>query len=131
MAVDSWEPGGEIRPDEALLTRLAGIGRDNPETPAKGLSEDEIRRFAPLMRLATEDWTAPVASLEDALLVELVRFFTVAEMKLTGWEAGERSPVIPIVKELRKRDAYPAELTRWIKDHTDNRFLPYGSLIGR
>jgi hypothetical protein len=39
--------------------------------------------------------------------------------------------VIAIVRELRHRGSYPKELTAWIKAHTTNRFLPYGSLADR
>ena len=131
MAVGSWDPASEVRPDAALLTRLAGIGRLTPEDPADALSEDEVRAFAPLMRLVADDWAPLLSALDDALLVDLVRFFTVAEMKLAGWEGGDRSPVIAMVKVLRGRKSYPPELTRWIKDRTDNRYLPYGSLLDR
>ena len=131
MGVGSWDPGSQVRPDAALLGRLAGIARQTPDEPAQGLSEDEIRAFAPIMRLAAEDWVPLLSALDDALLVDLVRFFTVAEMKLAGWEGGDRSPVIAMVKVLRERNSYPPELTRWIKDRTDNRFLPSGSLLDR
>ena len=131
MAVGSWDPGSDLRPDAALLTRLARIGRRTPEDPADAMSEDEVRGLAPLMRLAASDWVPLLSTLDDALLVDLVRFFTVAEMKLVGWEGGDRSPVIAIVKVLRERKCYPPELTRWIKDRTDNRYLPYGSLLDR
>ena len=131
MAVGSWDPGSQIRPDAALLERLADIARRSPDDPADGLSEEEIRGFAPLMRLAAADWGPLLPALDDSLLVDLVRFFTVAEMKLTGWEGGDRSPVIAMVKVLRERKSYPSELTRWIKDRTDNRYLPYGSLLDR
>lgn len=129
--VGRWEPAKDIHPDPALLERFARIGGATPEEPAASLSEEEIRRFAPLMRLGAKDWSAVLESLEDVALVDLVRFFTVAEMKLAGWDAGERSPVIYCVRELRKRGCYPADLTAWIKAHTDNRFLPYGSLLDR
>ena len=39
--------------------------------------------------------------------------------------------MIPLVRELKRRGAYPAELTAWIKANTDNRFLPYGNLMDR
>jgi hypothetical protein len=70
-------------------------------------------------------------ALADAQLVQLTKFFTLAEMQLPGWEALARSPVIPIVAELRRRGCYPGDLTAWIKAHTTNRFLPYGSLLDR
>ena len=52
-------------------------------------------------------------------------------MRLPNWEALGRSPVIPLVAELKRRGRYPRELTGWIKANTTNRFLPYGSLLDR
>ncbi len=62
-------------------------------------------------------------------LLHLVRFFTLAEMQLSGWEAGAESPVIWIVKTLRRRKSPPSkDLLLWIKANSDNRFIPNGAL---
>ena len=61
----------------------------------------------------------------------MVKCFTVAEMRLPGWEAGAHSPVIAIVAELRRRKAHPKGLTAWIKAHTTNRFLAARELLDR
>ena len=76
------------------------------------------------------DWQAAAQGLEAEEIERLVRFYTLAEA-LPGWEAGAQSPVIPLARELKARDAWPDDLTAWIKAHTDNRFLPYGSLMDR
>ena len=40
------------------------------------------------------------------------------------------SPVIWLCRELKKRGAFPdPELIQWIKENTDNKFLPYGNLL--
>ena len=62
-------------------------------------------------------------------LVSLVRFFTLVEAGVSGWEAGRKSPVIPLVRFLKARDAFTPELRRWVKSNTDNRYLPYGSAL--
>lgn len=95
------------------------------------LTADEIERYAGLMRLSATDWTPLLAKASDERLVALVKFFTLAEMRLPGWEALARSPVIPLVAELKRRGRYPTELTTWIKANTTNRFLPYGSLLDK
>ena len=76
-------------------------------------------------------WTGVVGTLDAATLEALARFFTLAETRLPGWEAGARSPVIALARELRRRGSMTPELGAWIKAHTDNRFLPYGSLLDR
>ena len=83
------------------------------------------------MKLPPDVWSPLLAAESDARLVQLAKFFTVAEMRLPGWEAGARSPVIAIVARTATPQRYPKELTAWIKAHTTNRFLPYGSLADR
>ncbi len=68
-------------------------------------------------------------SLDDTTLVDLVHFFTLAEMQLSGWDAGPQNPAIYLARILRGRGAFPPELRKWIKAHTDNRYLPYGSAL--
>ena len=67
--------------------------------------------------------------LDDGELDDLIRLFTLAEMQLPGWEAGKKSPVIYLVRILKARDAFSADLRRWVKANTDNRYLPNGSAL--
>jgi hypothetical protein len=77
------------------------------------------------------DWAAAAAALDDAQIVALVRLFTLAEMAFPGWKGADRSPVIAFAALLKQRGAFPAGLTAWIRANSDNRFLPYGSLMRR
>jgi hypothetical protein len=136
MSVGTWQPQPppiDITP--ALLDRLIAAGSQLPDdgsaTPdALGFSGDDASRHAALMRQPAEVWQRAVAGRADDELIALVRFFTVAE-QLPGWQAGAASPVIPIAGELRARGSYPPALTRWIRAVSDNRFLPYGSVLDR
>ena len=129
--VGVWQPNVHgVTLNAALLARLTRAA-DSLDVQAFGLTTDEVVEFASVMRHPAADWTPLLADQPDAVLVQLVRFFTLAEMQLTGWEALGHSPVIPIVAELRRRKSYPHELTAWIKAHTNNRFLPYGNLLDR
>ncbi|MGB5325866.1 MAG: hypothetical protein WBN40_10640, partial [Pseudomonadales bacterium] len=59
----------------------------------------------------------------------LMRFFTCAEMQLPGWQAGDKSPVIAINKILKRRGhKLDKAMLGWIRQHSDNRFLPNGPL---
>lgn len=130
MSVGSWDPGS--RPiTSADVDRLL-LAAGHLEVPDFGLSAEEIARFAALARHGGPvDWQAATAELLSAHIVELIRLFTLAEMRFAGWESGARSPVVPLVATLKERGEYPPTLTRWIKDHTSNRFLPHGSLLDR
>ncbi|MCZ6617474.1 MAG: hypothetical protein O7E57_05025 [Gammaproteobacteria bacterium] len=99
--------------------------------PEFGLEEGEVAALAPLARCGSADWAAASEGLGDAEVIALIRLFTLAEEAFALWDAGAKSPVIPLAAQLKKRGVYPDDLTAWIKAHTGNRFLPYGSLLDR
>lgn len=131
MSVESFDPGARKLPldrtvIEELLEAAGHLGDENC-----GLEQARIAALATVARHGEDcDWGRAAAELAPAELERLIRLFTRAET-LPGWESGPRSPVIPLAAELKKRGEYPPELTRWIKANTENRFLPYGSLMDR
>jgi hypothetical protein len=113
-----------------VLAELIGAA-ENLETPDFGLDRERIGALAALARHDEKvDWRQAAEGLDSEQIVALAKLFTLAE-RLPGWEAGARSPVIPLAAVLKARGDYPDDLTAWIKGHTDNRFLPYGSLMDR
>ncbi len=133
MSVESFDPSaGAARRQvtEADVARLLeAAARLN--APDFGLSSAEVADFAALARHPDVDWQAPVARLEDAQVLALLRLFTLAEGALPGWAAGGKSPVVVMAAALRQRNAYPEGLTAWIRANSENRFLPYGNLMDR
>jgi hypothetical protein len=127
--VGVWQPD-DVPLSAATLVRLADAA-DSLEEPNLGLSPLEVATWGALMKLPADAWAPLLATESDEQLVRIAKALTVAEMRLPGWESGARSPVIVIVRELRRRNTYPKELTVWIKAHTTNRFLPHGSLADR
>ena len=131
MAVDGFDPSllKTGLTDDVMLQFLAASERlDDAQF---GLDELAVKRLGPLARSDAGDWPAAAGGLDSAQIIALVRLFTLAEERLAGWDAAARSPVIELVRELKARDAYPADLTSWIKANTTNRFLPHGSLMDR
>ena len=96
-----------------------------------GLDAAERSRLAPWMTAGHSLWEAAAEGADAGEVVAWIRFLTLAEAQLPGFEAGAKSPVVPLARALRRRGEYPADLTRWIKAHTTNRFLPHGSLMDR
>ena len=138
MSVGSWDPAdASVELNTEVIDTLLAAFRTGT-APGFGLSDQEIARLAAFARhraasvvkKAVCDWGDAATTLTDEQIVELIRLYTQAE-SLPGWEAGAASPVIPLAKTLKSRGVYPAELTRWIKANSDNRFLPYGSLMDR
>ncbi len=127
----SWAPDDAVVPTTALVRRFGVGGCDHPDNPAAVVTVAEIESLAPLMRADLDAWTACFEGVPDAELVGFIRFFTLAEMQLPGWRGDAHSPAIAAARELKRRGAWPADLTAWIRAHSDNRFLPYGSLLDR
>ena len=131
MAVEPFDPGAvALSLDADVLEELLhAAGALDAER--FGLTALRIAALSGVARHdARTDWTAAVADLDSPDVIALIRLFTLAE-GLPGWESGARSPVIPLVRALKARGDYPDDLTAWIKAHTGNRFLPYGSLLDR
>jgi hypothetical protein len=127
--VGVWQPDS-VGLDATTVVRLIDAAQ-HLDDATFGLSAQEVAQFAFVMQRPAADWRPLLRDVADARLVQLTKFFTLAELRLAGWEALSRSPVIPIVAELRRRRTYPDDLTAWIKANTTNRFLPYGSLLDR
>ena len=130
MSVGSWEPPGSTAPVKAeLLDIFIEYSRSQKlEQLEKKLSAAERSALPALMQLDPEHWVELSASRSDGELLHLIRFFTMAE-NLSGCEANDKSPVIPISRLLRRRGyRLDKELLLWIRDVNKNRFLPYGAL---
>ena len=134
MSLGSWDPTIEssntaqlLQPD--ALRRFIDYDRgDQLEDLPQLLSEEEKQLYAGLMKVDHTAWRATAEPLPDAELIHLIRFFAVAE-NLPGWEAGAESPVIPLAKILRKRGTrLEKTLLAWLREVSDNRYLPYGPL---
>ena len=131
MSVEPFDPGAiALKLDASVLEELAEAAARLDEADF-GLTRERVSALAVVARQDEKtDWKAAAVGLETDRLVSLIRLYTLAE-RLPGWEAGPRSPVIPLAAELKKRGEYPDDLTAWIKANTENRFLPYGSLMDR
>ena len=130
MSIGSWEPPGSTAPVKPeLLDSFIEYSRSQKlELLEQQLSAAERSALPELMQLAPEHWAELGASRDDGELLHLIRFFTMAE-NLSGCEANDKSPVIPISRLLRRRGhRLDRELLQWIRDVNKNRFLPYGAL---
>ncbi len=128
--VETWDPGAAAVLGERQVELIRKACR-NLDAGDLGLTAGERSELAPLMTAAADVWTAGVDAASSRELIGWVRFLTLAEARLSGFEAGAKSPVILIARVLRARGDYPEDLTAWIRANTDNRYLPYGSLADR
>ncbi len=126
---DAVEPPEDLVVDAQVRERLLVLGQSIDRQPLEeSITGEEHERLAGLMRLDHALWEEQATDLEVREIVDLIRFFAVAE-NLAGWEAGPQSPVIPLARALRRRGVkLEKALLRWLREVNDNRFLPYGPL---
>lgn len=131
MTIGSWNPEATASTqlnDKVLKTLLRFSQEESLQNLTKSLSPEEQQQYLPIICLPKAEWDQIENTLDNEQLIELIKFFTLAE-KLPGWQAAEKSAVIHLAKIYRQRgDNLPKELLLWIRQNTDNRFLPYGSL---
>ena len=133
MSVGSWNPGEE-HVDTVLtikqLQRFASLGTGDTLDNLDGLLSDEEKSLSEIMRWDSDRWVPLLEQLDSDALIALMRFFTVAEMKLAGWDAGLQSPVIVINRLLKTRGyRLERELLVWIRANSSNRFIPNGAVL--
>jgi|FLOH01.1.fsa_nt_gi hypothetical protein len=131
MTIGVWQPA-KADAEKGLslddLKAYAVLTDRALENLVTSLSAAQIGGDGRLMRLDEAPWQVATA-LSDEELVNLVRFFTLAERQLPGWDGGKQSPVIYLVRILKQREAFTPVLRQWVKANTDNRYLPNGALL--
>ncbi|MEH6607647.1 MAG: hypothetical protein V7711_18865 [Pseudomonadales bacterium] len=135
MAIGSWEPEqkttAEAKINNDILNELLNWSSDDQLSSLEShIALQQQRDLAYIMKLDASNWQNSVDDLNENELICLIRVLTVAEEKLEGWQAGEKSPVIALNKLLRRRGTpLNKEMLNWIKANSSNRFLPNGPLL--
>ncbi|MCZ6889125.1 MAG: hypothetical protein O7H39_11570 [Gammaproteobacteria bacterium] len=128
--IGTWDPdsGSELNPEMMALLDVATRALDDDRF---GLDDTGISIVKDAMLLQPSVWRDKTADLAADRLIQWIKLFTLAEGRVNVGDVGSKSPVIPLVAVLKRRDEYPRDLTKWIKANSDNKFLPYGSLLDR
>ena len=134
--VGNWDPNqgkedSKAAIDNSRLMRFIAIAESNQlDQLGRVLTQQEIDADRPLMKIHKDAWATAAEPLNNEQLIQLIRFFTLAEEQLPGWEAGSLSPVVWLCRALKSRGAFPdQELIQWIKTNSRNKFLPYGNIL--
>ncbi|MHA7879353.1 MAG: hypothetical protein ACX931_06170 [Saccharospirillum sp.] len=127
MTLGTWTPETP-EPDQPKTAVLAAAMSLGDATPFPDAAPPEVTDLQLWMAQPQSAWQGIWRTYTDDQLHALIRFFTQAEQHWPGWHGGDKNPVIWICRELKQRGAFPdTDLTRWIKAHTENRYLPYGN----
>ena len=128
MTLGVWKPASEQLLSMAALTILLEQLPTSELQSLEGLTAEGFEVARGWIKLPAQSW-ALAETLSSEHIRQLIRFFTLAEYHWANWEAGKLSPVIPLVAQLKQRDAFDAAFRRWIKTNTDNRYLPNGAIL--
>lgn len=130
MTTGTWNPTQATYDlDITVLKNIVTSMNDETFNITTYFTPDMQQQHSPIMRLPKEQWFTIKESFSKEEIILLIQFFTLAEMHYSGWEAGEKSPVIWLAKVLRQMgNKIDQELLQWIKSNSDNKFLPYGAL---
>lgn len=136
MSLGSWNPedGTETlayQVDAGVLARCAAFAAAGHWTTLPAWEKDNLPANAcQMMKLDAAQWHKVLEPLDETTLLDLVRFFTVAEQQLPHWHGGDKSPVIWIARHLKKQGKpLTRDMVLWIKGNSDNRFLPNGPIL--
>ena len=132
--VDTWQPidAKSSQPDLTLLQTLAAHVAELESDAGLGdkIADQDLARARGWMQLDEDQWQEAITALSTENRLNLATFYTVAEMKLSGWQARDKNPAIWIYRFLKKTKQLPEkDIIKALKSKTDNRFIPYGSVL--
>jgi len=133
MTTGTWDPSSkastlDVSIDPALLQRFLVLAENDQLSDLEKQIDKPDRSQFSIMQADLTAWKKALNDYSEAQLIALIRFFTLVEMVLPEWTAGAKSPVISINKILKSRGhKLDKAMLLWIKQNSDNRFIPNGS----
>ncbi len=133
--IDEWVPStkGSANISASVLQQclaVTALMADNSFQAEQRLGEETVNTLRSHIQLAEEQWQPALKTFSADELFRLATFFTLAEMKFSGWQCGAKNPAIWIFRTLKRNDQLPEkDAIRHLKSLTDNRYIPYGSAL--
>lgn len=131
--IEQWQPVPQTRdtqPEVSLLVRFADVAEAFANTGNCDIAEADLNRASGWLKIQEAVWYESLVDLDEHQLYQLAVFFTLAEQKLSGFQAGARNPAIWACRLLKQLGKTPAkEQVRYLKSLTDNRYIPWGKVI--
>lgn len=112
-----------------IVEKLIEIGRaDSVNTPAVVARLKELECAHEPGCFDWRKWEPIIAPMATEELATLAKGLALAEERLVRWRGGSVAPVIPVWRELQRRNACLAEsIGKWIAQHDPNPYAPSGS----
>lgn len=129
MTTGSWVPDSEksslLLPGEETLASWAVLS----EADIKSLDNGTLSTLKQTVHAGVDNWQAHLEKCDPSMLLDLLKFFTLTEMAHTELRTDKHNPAIACAKLLRRSgNGLDKELLQWIRNVSDNRYLPYGPL---
>lgn len=130
----TWDPDSinkTLNSTDIDITPFIILGAEkNVHEAVANLSSETINTLTPIMKQERSFWHTVASNLSNDDIINLIRFFTLAEEQHSQLFAGDSSPVIGLNQSLKQRKTpLSKELLQWIKNNSSNKFLPNGSLF--
>jgi len=119
-----------VKLSNECIQELISIGKSNfYEKLLDFVDKFPEHRSGQLMRQSPQFWYSISESLTKEEIISLIKSLTIAEKTVPNWKAGSVAPVVWLFRKLRERTkSDQKELSDWIIQHTENIYLPYGSM---
>ncbi len=124
--VQEWSPSPNKL--DATHARVLSELSEILELETLNVSAQQAGILESALSCPAEAWIDFAQDYSDQELVGWIKALTLWEAYHEAMNLGAKSPVIPLARVLRQRGSYSNSVTRWIRQHSDNRFLPYGSV---
>lgn len=132
----TWTPpprteGNCIDTQELLeLVQLIPKCLVNNEIDISMIGQHRIGLAQSWIKQPQEVWHPLLMLLSQQQMMDLAHFYVISEMTQPGFEAGDKSPAIWVFRHLKSENNLPDKaVIRHLKSLTDNRFIPYGSVL--
>lgn len=131
MSTESWQPvQAPSSMDESTISKLNILAQQFTQNQYDfaTLNSDDASWLSTIMQAKHEAWLAVTAKLSTDELMQAIQLLTVIEQE-KSLGLAERSPVITLFKQYKKMAGINRELVQWVKEHTENRYLPFGPIM--
>lgn len=135
--IEQWQPAGSsdaTRPAaerlKQLLVALQNADSDAPVIQQQVLNAELLADAKSWTQLDESGWQTALETLDAESMWQVAVFYVVAEQQLDDWQMGANNPAIWVFRWLKKNGTpAPKPQIKAIKALTDNRFIPYGSVL--
>jgi hypothetical protein len=116
--------------DEGSIVKLNTLAQQftQKQYDVATLNSEDITWLSTVMQAKHEAWLSVAAELTADELKPAIQLLTVIEQE-KSLGLAERSPVIVLFKQYKKMAGINRELVQWVKEHSENKFLPFGPIM--